>query len=408
MVQSCWLGDLVFVASQRISSVDWLSPEPGTISVTAVLEVAPWLSWVLVVVLILCGTVWWPLAVVISTFSVTWQWWATMLEWMTLDWGCYCSRSRSVGWFVTQSGFEASYIDLLQISSYVGENKEFERQYLKGELEVELTPQVKCELGLRIWQKWRLTVLGYPGWASQGRRGWSSSILHAYRIWHPRPWGGSTKHFKKLSIISGRVTHQVCPWWQHCYPLKAKVTSCLWSRKLSIAVIGQLPREERVFNGRNYIMEEGITGDFALVKAWKADKAGNLVFRMTANNFNLPMAKAAKITIAEVEEVVEVGEIPPDQVTKEDCFHCFHLLFLPFRCTCPPSMCRKWCRVPAMRRELRGSPWPRWLYFQSKGVLKPASCSDNREQQGVEPSCQDEGEDCEARCLRVQGRNVRS
>ena len=73
-------------------------------------------------------------------------------------------------------------------------------------------------------------------------------------------------------------------------------------------------REERVFNGRNYIMEEGITGVYALVKAWKADKAGNLVFRMTANNFNLPMAKAAKITIAEVEEVVEVGEIPPDQV----------------------------------------------------------------------------------------------
>ena len=66
-------------------------------------------------------------------------------------------------------------------------------------------------------------------------------------------------------------------------------------------------------------MEEGITGDFALVKAWKADKAGNLMFRMTANNFNLPMAKAAKITIAEVEEVVEVGEIPPDQVTEKSC-----------------------------------------------------------------------------------------
>ena len=106
-------------------------------------------------------------------------------------------------------------------------------------------------------------------------------------------------------------------------------------------------------------MEEGITGDFALVKAWKADKAGNLVFRMTANNFNLPMAKAAKITIAEVEEVVEVGEIPPDQVNEKNCRHCFHLLFLPFRCTCPPSMCRKWCRVPVMRRGLRGSPWHR-------------------------------------------------
>ena len=82
-----------------------------------------------------------------------------------------------------------------------------------------------------------------------------------------------------------------------------------------------------MFNGRNYIMEEGITGDFALVKAWKADKAGNLVFRMTANNFNLPMAKAAKITIAEVEEVVEVGEIPPDQVTKLGCHH-FVLIFI--------------------------------------------------------------------------------
>ena len=76
-----------------------------------------------------------------------------MLEWMTLDWGCYCSRSRSVGWFVTQTGFEASYIDLLQISSYVGENKEFERQYLKGELEVELTPQVKFKSRLRRLQK---------------------------------------------------------------------------------------------------------------------------------------------------------------------------------------------------------------------------------------------------------------
>ena len=87
-------------------------------------------------------------------------------------------------------------------------------------------------------------------------------------------------------------------------------------------------------------MEEGITGDFALVKAWKADKAGNLMFRMTANNFNLPMAKAAKITIAEVEEVVEVGEIPPDQVTELGCRH-FFTSFFDFRCTCPPSMCRR-------------------------------------------------------------------
>ena len=61
-------------------------------------------------------------------------------------------------------------------------------------------------------------------------------------------------------------------------------------------------------------MEEAITGDFALVKAWKADKAGNLIFRKTAMNFNPPMCKAAKHCIAEVEEIVEIGEIPPDQV----------------------------------------------------------------------------------------------
>jgi len=74
------------------------------------------------------------------------------------------------------------------------------------------------------------------------------------------------------------------------------------------------PREHREFNGRNFIMEEAITGDFALVKAWKADKEGNLIFRKTAMNFNPPMCKAAKKCIAEVEEIVEVGEIPPDHV----------------------------------------------------------------------------------------------
>ena len=68
------------------------------------------------------------------------------------------------------------------------------------------------------------------------------------------------------------------------------------------------PRESRKFNGKEYIMEEAITGDFALVKAWKADKAGNLLFRKTARNFNEPMCKASKCTIVEVEEIVD--EIP--------------------------------------------------------------------------------------------------
>lgn len=74
------------------------------------------------------------------------------------------------------------------------------------------------------------------------------------------------------------------------------------------------PREVRTFNGRNYVMEEGITGDFALVKAWKGDKDGNLVFRGTTRNFNVDAAKAGRITIAEVEELVEPGEIHPDEI----------------------------------------------------------------------------------------------
>ena len=68
------------------------------------------------------------------------------------------------------------------------------------------------------------------------------------------------------------------------------------------------------FDGKNYVMETAITGDFALVKAWKADKVGNLVFRKSARNFNPVMCKAAKITIAEVEEIVETGQLDPDHV----------------------------------------------------------------------------------------------
>uniref|UniRef100_T1JNH0 Succinyl-CoA:3-ketoacid-coenzyme A transferase n=1 Tax=Strigamia maritima TaxID=126957 RepID=T1JNH0_STRMM len=118
------------------------------------------------------------------------------------------------------------------ISSYVGENAEFERQYLSGELEVELTPQGTLAEKIRA--------------------------------------GG--------------------------------------------AAIASTQRETRMFNGINYIMEEAITGEFALVKAWKADKLGNLIFRKTARNFNPPMCKAAKCTIAEVEEIVEIGEIEPENI----------------------------------------------------------------------------------------------
>ena len=130
------------------------------------------------------------------------------------------------------------------ISSYVGENKEFERQFLSGELEVELTPQ--GTLAERI----RAGGAGIPAFFT--------------------PTGYGTV------VAEGKET--------------------------------------REFNGRHYVMEKGIVGDFALVKAWKADPFGNLVFRKTARNFNPMMATAGKITVAEVEELVNYGELDPDHV----------------------------------------------------------------------------------------------
>lgn len=73
-------------------------------------------------------------------------------------------------------------------------------------------------------------------------------------------------------------------------------------------------RPSQQFDGRDYILESAITGDFALVKAWKADAAGNLIFRKSARNFNPIMCKAAKIAIAEVEEIVPVGQLDPDAI----------------------------------------------------------------------------------------------
>jgi len=73
-------------------------------------------------------------------------------------------------------------------------------------------------------------------------------------------------------------------------------------------------KEEKIFDGKEYILEKGIVADFALVKAWKADKLGNLVFKKTSRNFNPLAAMAGKITIAEVEEIVEVGELDPDHI----------------------------------------------------------------------------------------------
>ncbi|XP_049564146.1 succinyl-CoA:3-ketoacid coenzyme A transferase 1, mitochondrial isoform X3 [Orcinus orca] len=148
------------------------------------------------------------------------------------------------------------------VSSYVGENAEFERQYLSGELEVELTPQ--GTLAERI----RAGGAGVPAFYTS--TGYGTLVQE----------GGS--------------------------PIK-------YNKDGSIAIASK-PREVREFNGQHFILEEAITGDFALVKAWKADRAGNVIFRKSARNFNLPMCKAAETTVVEVEEIVDIGSFAPEDI----------------------------------------------------------------------------------------------
>jgi 3-oxoacid CoA-transferase A subunit len=130
------------------------------------------------------------------------------------------------------------------ISSYVGENKEFERQFLSGELEVELNPQGT------LAERLRAGGAGIPAFFT--------------------PTGVGT-------VVAEN-------------------------------------KEVREFEGRKYVMERGIRGDFALIKAYKADPFGNLIYNKTARNFNPMMAAAGKITIVEVEEIVPYGELDPDQI----------------------------------------------------------------------------------------------
>ncbi|WP_203292297.1 CoA transferase subunit A [Maricaulis parjimensis] len=130
------------------------------------------------------------------------------------------------------------------VSSYVGENKEFERQFLSGELELEFNPQ--GTLAERI----RAGGAGIPGFFT----------------------------------------------------------------KTGVGTLIAEGKEHREFDGETYIMETGLKADVSIVKAWKADPQGNLVFRKTARNFNPMMATAGKVTIAEVEEIVELGELDPDEI----------------------------------------------------------------------------------------------
>ena len=130
------------------------------------------------------------------------------------------------------------------ISSYVGENKEFERQYLAGELELEFTPQGT------LAEKLRAGGAGIPAFFT--KTGYGTLVAQG--------------------------------------------------------------KETREFDGEWYVMERSLRADVALVKAWKADKSGNLLFNKTARNFNPLAAMAAKVCVVEVEEIVEIGDIEPDQV----------------------------------------------------------------------------------------------
>lgn len=150
------------------------------------------------------------------------------------------------------------------ISSYVGENATFEQQYLSGELELELTPQ--GNLAERI----RAGGAGIPAFFT--------------------PTGVGT-------VIQ-----------EGGFPIKVS------KDPNSPPIIASKARESRVIHGREYILEEAIRGDFALIKGWKADTRGNIVFRYTSRNFNPPIATAATICIAEVEEIVEPGQLRPDEI----------------------------------------------------------------------------------------------
>jgi len=148
------------------------------------------------------------------------------------------------------------------VSSYVGENKEFARQFLAGELEVVLTPQGT------LAEKLRAGGAGIPAFFTAAGVGTQVSE------------GGLPQKYDAEGLVS----------------------------------VASEPKEVRSFGGREYVLEESLTPDYALVHAWKGDRHGNLVFHASAMNFNPLCAMAGRTTIAEVEELVEPGEINPAEV----------------------------------------------------------------------------------------------
>lgn len=125
---------------------------------------------------------------------------------------------------------------------------------------------------------------------------------------------GENATFEKL-YLSGELELEFCPQGTLAERVRAGGAGIpAFYTPTGVGTLIAEGKDVREFDGRPYVMERGITGEFALVRAWKADTFGNLVFRKTARNFNPMMATAGKITIAEVEEIVPVGELDPDQI----------------------------------------------------------------------------------------------
>jgi 3-oxoacid CoA-transferase subunit A len=131
---------------------------------------------------------------------------------------------------------------------------------------------------------------------------------------HIGSYVGENKHFEQL-VLTGKVQLELNPQGTLAERIRAAGAGIpAFFTPTGFGTLVAEGKEVREFEGRPYVMEKALRGDFALIKAWKADRWGNLVFRKTSRNFNPMMATAAKVTIVEVEEIVEPGEIDPDHV----------------------------------------------------------------------------------------------
>lgn len=125
---------------------------------------------------------------------------------------------------------------------------------------------------------------------------------------------GENALFEKL-YMSGELELEFCPQGTLAERIRAGGAGIAgFYTPTGVGTLVAEGKEIKQFDGRDYVLEKGIKGDFAFVKAWKGDKFGNLIFRKTARNFNPMAATAGKITVAEVEELVEIGELDPDQI----------------------------------------------------------------------------------------------